>query len=470
MKGLFNSALATAAGVAIDSGVRFFSTSNNMNTTDILDQGIKLLGGALGSKTQVVTVPQYVSVRKRALSLGTKRSWKSRVDRQLRLSTYKMSVRWQSLATFDDGWGSIPLSLEWQGGTQFAPSRLYLPVYVFNLSSLPIGVSQGTGHITRPVICYRLYRTYDGSKAVYLWERVRGLNNGVAGAPDGGSLLTSGYQWQQTDNNFSDNRAGVDEWSRDWTNIRMMFTGATKRPTKVGTAVIRFTDETYGPDRNYLKTLGTSTTIEVQDSDPLDINQVEERTQYFDNWLVNKCTHPLASTKQELKQNPIHWYSHDTMLLGQETTISNDRNAVQCSKDMFLKGGEVYKGIEVSNDTIGQAKTLLQTNNQTTIPPAATEAVATGSFYNDDTSHFNASNFSQAYLDKYLMIYSHNYNRPFESTKFEGDYVDFGDIKGFYDFATKDIKAELQSLETVRPSDRTASFDIRIDSRFTYNL
>lgn len=199
--------------------------------------------------------------------------------------------RWQSVADWGSGtqtFRSLPLSLKNDQISQ-ASSTLLLPMYAFNLGTMPKGkVSPGpTGALSNvdTLPMYRLVKKRDASGYYYAWIGVNGLRNDPNGTPGLGSS-----SWSEEYVHGKGSLASydcVDNAYHAWDDIKMLISGPTLVPSWINVAIGRFLEYSWGPNRN-----------DIVDENPRSYqdNQVATVTAFWDEFFARKCRNPVLSS------------------------------------------------------------------------------------------------------------------------------------------------------------------------------
>lgn len=258
---------------------------------------------------------------------GVRQLWR----KQLLNQKYMVS-RWQSIAGFNQGWGSMWLSHH----TTTANNVTELPVYAFNLSSLPYQSTTDPGGtaIMASLPMYRL--RFDSSQASpkYMWTSYAGVGNDGEG-------VENVKRWRLEDMNTNE-PARNPYWQHNWADIRMHFIGAKNRPVKIHCYVVSFRDEC-GPMRQ-MTGISTEDPVNYDDSYP-ETALAQENDNFWNHYLATKVFSPIRTSKCDYPRKLIV-HKHESVLLNPDVSINNDTNPVQVVKKWFYRFDQYYKGVK----------------------------------------------------------------------------------------------------------------------------
>jgi len=165
---------------------------------------------------------------------------------------------------------------------QTTQNRVYLPVYCFNMTALPVNANNFAG-VVDLATNYPFYRLYkDMATNVYRWAVQQGFGNEPAGNVEDS-------RWAPEDTSCT-KAAQIDDYTIEWLNIRLLFKGATSRPNDIEISEVSFPGKA-GPVRNYVQ-IGA---VRVEDELPTG-DEENECTVFWDHYLAPRTTHPLRTS------------------------------------------------------------------------------------------------------------------------------------------------------------------------------
>lgn len=312
---------------------------------------------------------------------------------------------------FDLTWLDIPGT--WRSPPGFANGNtgVALPVYAFNLTSLPQTLSGGVAVNTCPF--YRLVKLA-----------------GITGTP-----VQYSYQWvpmMQETNTYAytienSNTAITNEpnFQHLWSQFNLAYYGATSVPTDVTMEQVSF-NGTYGPNRLYYNGGFNQTTAPLAYDSLLAGSSSEawlEASTVWDSWMAGKINHPLQKSVNNSRTKIYNSHWKDNFRLTEDTTINKDARPVQLIKKNFVRDGRYLRGVSAVGE-YDAANSVIATDG----------SVQSG--FNKTAEYTVSSAFPHRHHDKWMLIYSTNYNN------------------------TQDASAPLPSVST------DASFDIQVRSKW----
>lgn len=283
----------------------------------------------------------YSQLRYRKKVVGKRKRPYNVVKRFVQRMKNDCICRWQSLSS----WGSTTASMlsQWfkiASETESEVEYMTLPVYCFNLSGQPI-YQAGTGAGGGPDYTHPMYRLRKRLTAPipenrqFVWVSVGGEKNNE----DGNAGTSKPWNLEHVENH-SENQAKLksDDYTHDWSDIKIMLQGTRKYPVRVHVYVVQFLTDGVGPLRE-------SATAGVYDENPVEDEIIGNTNYFWDKFLLPKVVHPLAQTKKvEVTDRRIRILMHDVVNLAPELSISEDLQPHQVYKHIFYKNGTHYKG------------------------------------------------------------------------------------------------------------------------------
>lgn len=223
--------------------------------------------------------------------------------------------------------------------------EMSLPVYAFNLSTLPMWYNSQPGvEAFANTPFYRLYKggaahaTYASS---YFWKKQSqthlNTNNGL---PVGG-YPAQGYASQWTVMEQTSNIANNKDWIHDWVKYKIHFQNATGRQTKFRIMVVSFPNPNAGPIRLYDACTNLLTaawtpdlTIDVRAAGDDNENQIN----FWDRFLAKKINHPLYEPHiQTAPVRNMKIHKQEVFSLGPESTTNVDARGRELIKQGFIR-------------------------------------------------------------------------------------------------------------------------------------
>lgn len=297
------------------------------------------VGGAVGAMTSnTTTVPQLGGrnrgVRRTVQPLACPTTWTlvarkgKKLSRHARLLKYLSSnigyriYRYQNVAD----WGTpaasgtpaplraLVLGLNNAGLSSLAAATLNLPMYAFNLGTMPWGKVSGitTGSVPKKqVVCYRLRKRLDGSGWFYDWQQVDGLHNDNTGT-------STSKTWDQEYVHGKGTRAPfdcVDNAYHAWDDIKLLIQGAIGVPSWVNVAIGRFTDYSLGPVRD------ADVDIDTRNNKS---EQAAKITAFWDHFWARKCRNPIISSGYHHVKKILKFSFHKVIEACPTMTVNSD--------------------------------------------------------------------------------------------------------------------------------------------------
>lgn len=210
--------------------------------------------------------------------------------------------RWQKLTPLAYDPASTKLGFElrkiWSSATQGAGGAMYLPCYLFNLTSSP--VTDRINNATQWGYSYPMYRLFKYVRANAAADATaRNYDFAVqAGQTNDGSTSTNTYIVEKniTGGATSDTTSVkmTDHFIHEWSNVGITLknTGNTV-PKRVHIATVQFRNRYASPLRRYTNTAGTiNSTIDTDDA----TQYTTQADLWWDHFFANKVTNPLRSS------------------------------------------------------------------------------------------------------------------------------------------------------------------------------
>lgn len=273
------------------------------------------------------TVHGQVFTRKGRSSVHGRPSPYQRMLSHFWASQHSFVARWQAMELFNSASGGLILQ---NNIAAFVNPINNMPMYAFNLTSLPLGgsiekLNPGTtpgNVVTFP--CYALEKVAGtGSTSEYNWQYVNSIN-------DAGN---TGWRIEWDSVGGQRPVPYVNKYFVDWANVQLAFRGALKRPVKVHVALAQFRNNA-GPRRYYYD----GTDAVAYDTDA----SVEEKAAncaVWDHFWANKISNPIRTSKAP-ETTPagevIKFLKHKSFVLGQSTNINEDTLPVQLIHKDFI--------------------------------------------------------------------------------------------------------------------------------------
>lgn len=281
-----------------------------------------------------------------------------------------IQYRWQSIRPFVStnnefgptvaavGNRSLDLSVvAIKGGADTQVSSMEMPMYAFDLTSLPTNVSTAvatkTGYATEMVPFYRLVKKTNigvtagqqgpayslaNNQRNYYWVPQAGLNNG----PSADYYDESNLQWSVEKANCNKGTAWC--YKNDWVAVDALFKCDEKSACKVHMSIVRFKNNA-GPERNYCNSQVFShtanTTSTTMDSVLPDSGEKTSSNDVFwEAFWDSKVTHPLSSFNMPNKEPKIEWIKDDVISLRPFDHDTVDPGHVMHKKSMNIFSGD----------------------------------------------------------------------------------------------------------------------------------
>lgn len=263
------------------------------------------------------------------------------------------------------------------------PNVMAMPVYCFNLTSLPHGFGSTQSFQTCPM--YRLKKLVQATGAAdavnlnYFWEPQTGQQS------DG---ISQSSVWNIEKITGALKLASV--YSHDWTNIGMSLVGAAgdaAGPYKIHIKTVQFRNRQAAPARTYTVNNGVSFVSEDVNINMDDRNRSDL---FWDKFLSTKTVHPLRSSQAMTK-------NVDTVL----KVLSSECVCVD-GPSVFTKR-IFHNGVGVMSSTNDR---LAEDHHR---PDLNTGVVPN---YNYDDERFHAGPFPHFSKDIWLLIACENFNTP----------------------------------------------------------
>jgi hypothetical protein len=131
-----------------------------------------------------------------------------------------------------------------------------LPMYVFNLSALCLGrtptdAAKTETSFQKPIIAYQLLKILHGDDSSYMWHPVTAKNNVVTTQDYANTDYSYCPQIEYASYNLYGNAASTinAKYVHDWSDIRVLFTGANHLPTDYHMSIVNFMEPEVSPCR-----------------------------------------------------------------------------------------------------------------------------------------------------------------------------------------------------------------------------
>lgn len=314
--------------------------------------------GVQGTRTAKILNQQYYSKSKK----GSRRRL-SRLSRLVKLnqaSQNAITCRWQALSLYNTTEGSKGL-----GYLRILVSagvyRQAFPMYCWDLTTLPVNVqNSSTINFVSAIPCYRLLKAEQAQTEVlargvpartfvaneYYWYPIGQENGDERGstAPNASNGQLFNWNLEYDDINGAP-LIQTQRWFVDWAKAAFSFTGAKNRPVKIHVALCSFKHPGVGPVKykGSAVTKNTVATITADDSLP-STGEQEDGTMYWDNFWATRTSHPIRSSINPQKigafkteSHPMKMWAHESILIGQDTSINNDTIPLQYTLNRFMR-------------------------------------------------------------------------------------------------------------------------------------
>lgn len=272
-------------------------------------------------------------------------------------SEQRWVFRWQSIVPFNSIGASLNLCTA-TGTIATRPCVAY-PIYAFDITSLPMGtmappstLEVTSAALVANICCYQLIKYTDitapvGNSNIYSWQPIYGINNSPlnSGTPYANYWVESFSQGYAQGTNVS-GIPNTERYCHNFADIALTIQGAQSRPTRVTIEVVQFRTPNTGPLRNYFNNFngtvsaGTQTTWDVKD-----VTGPEEglETQFWDAFWTQKLGNPIHRIHTNQFPAIYKTLHHETMSLGQQTTISEDPQAMNCVHKLKVHSDKVLE-------------------------------------------------------------------------------------------------------------------------------
>lgn len=292
------------------------------------------------------------------------------------------------------------LDKQWQGGTpgaEEAGQYMNLPVYAFNLSTLPLATVDEPTDISYTAPFYRLAKlkqasaVADATNQNYYWFTQKGqkrLN------PDEPSAI---WQLEQIKGNPAIDTKVIrnDHYMWKWSDIEIAFAGSGLAPRRVHMALCRFKNPAAGPRRHY----GAHTDPASYDVYQADPKIVCASDLWWDKWLARKTVHPLRPTEAMHTSNVVDFLTYQCICLEPK---ENQHGANVWTQKMFHTANKLMYAVDPS---------LAETNHEPDINTGPSGAFIKPK-YNKDNKALTQGSFPAKYADTWLMIWAEDYDMP----------------------------------------------------------
>lgn len=261
-----------------------------------------------------------------------------------------LTVRYQMMSAYNATAGAKDLGLYgFTAGTAGFTAKA-LPMYCWNLTSIPFTRALGNWKSTIP--CYRLLRydtagtrtvagvtTYTVAANEYHWEAQPQINGDEKG--------TQGYyNWNiEFDQLATSPAIQTQRWFVEWAKPKISFTGAKNRPCRIHLALAKFMHQGVGPRRMEASASAknVAATLQFYDTQRTGDEKVDGQM-YWDHFWAAKTTHPIKTSMDPEKtgafrsdNHPVSIFKHESFLIGQDTTFNNDIIPLQYTIDKFIQ-------------------------------------------------------------------------------------------------------------------------------------
>lgn len=321
---------------------------------------------------------------------------KSRIQRllnEMKLKETSIVSRYQWLSS--NGFVDPTLNLHYQLNKQWPDANegvgynQLMPVYCFNLSSLPYATQPTFTDGTIPF--YRLQKkwnalaTTDAAQHNYTWKEQTGQER----------LTTNDiYQWTLEKTSGSDSGQRTNRhYMWNWSDIELAFKAPSVNPTRVHVCLVQFPNECAAPIRKYL----SGATVTDYDTAPTDPQRVSESDLWYDSFLARKTVHPLRYVQPMDKNAPIKFLSKECICL---EPGRNGEKGVFTSK-IFHTANKMLRCV---NPNKAEAAHFPGINTAL----GAQKPPVTG--WNQDYNTDKQTGFPDRRKDTWLMIYAEDFN------------------------------------------------------------
>lgn len=300
--------------------------------------------------------------KKRTTTLGSKRGARKKM---MKMQEQYVKATWQAYGNY-----GTDLSQYFKLETQIPTvntGEMLLPVYAFNLSTLPTWRNNIPGvdaYASVPMWRLKKGGTAHASYASsYFWTKQgqshTNTNNGlpVSGWPAQGNA----YQWTVYDQTSA--LGNNKDWIHDWVKYKIHIQNATGRQTRFRIMVVSFPNPSAGPLRTYDACTNISTNTWTTDL-AFDVRAAgddnENQINFWDRFLAGKINHPLYSAKIEppTTRNMKIW-KQTTFDIGPESTTNIDARGREVIKTGFLKINQACQSDISDKQQINNASNLV---------------------------------------------------------------------------------------------------------------
>lgn len=279
---------------------------------------------------------QQLSYAKRVYGKKKKTSVIKNLVRQARESQVNYIGRWQSLTSPMPTSASL-LAVK-SGVYRTEGGIIYSPLYAFNLSS-PAQMNNSAGNPVYTCPMYRLFKNSTVTASSKAWSWV--VTEGVRNHKDG---VTNQARWNME--HYEGNIVRSENYSHDWSHIRLMLQGTTKYPIRYHIYLVKFLADGLGPERYCRNNLDTA--YVKKDTDTLDEHDMNEFDYFWERFMEPKITHAFANTKKTGLQTRKHLavLKHEVVNIGSEVTISADVQPLQHIHNIFYRNGRIMNTMD----------------------------------------------------------------------------------------------------------------------------
>ena len=266
----------------------------------------------------------------------------------------------------------------------------YLPMFLWDLSSLPVATSGSTGLVQYNKPAFQLTRT--NATGLYAWNQLGYKNDQIANNPSIYSYLQSTDSYAICDSGSGPGREPF--FAHDWTSVGISVMGATTRTTRLHVAVVEFDNCAVGPKR--VAQTYSSTWSDVPFDTTAGNVQVYSASNFWDRFWSKKLNNPLYDPEiPKDGRRHMRVLHKDLITIGPETTTNEDTRGRQVQKKYFFRFNDVHTNVDpkvVDDYDVIQAVALGSTAQ-------TAEVNVQGQI---STSH----NFGVYSKNKYLMVYA----------------------------------------------------------------
>lgn len=304
---------------------------------------------------------------------------------------------------------SYALDKHWINGTpgsEGGNNEMYMPVYAFNLSSMPVY------NITENLINYQTVPFYrlrkierfspntDSTTHNYLWDAMLGQNQDLATTPYWTVERIKGAPISLSANAApSIVQPNLYNWK--WSQIELAIASDSPQPRKVHVSLVRFKNIAAAPRRHYNTTNAGSPMdpTSAYDTNPIDDKVVSQADLWYDAWLARKTTHPLRSVEPMHRSNPIQFIKTECICLepgmNEQDPIFTQKIFHTANKLMYCSNAQDAEAWHKANINTGPSGTR-------SIPPV----------FNQDRVHRHQSAFPNRWADTWVMIWADDFGPP----------------------------------------------------------